>query len=537
MSTSTVDLSAGLVPAAASPSGGGVDLSSGLTPKADYSSLTHNPKGEGTYDIKAPDGQKLAVPYSNVPVFTQNMQGAGFATPEDAARFQKDADADPHKPTFWNALTNPVGSGGQQQGVAGGALQIGGQAINTMAQPIAHPIQTAQGIGQTIAHPVQAVQGVVNKYQQDQAQGGNALALENLGGQALGTVESGRVAPAAIDAAANTGRALTGRALLMGSTPEAAYLNKLKASTTFTPAEKTALAQTGLENSVPISPGGVQKIGSLIDDLNQKIKGTIAQDPTRPIDPNAVAQRLGQTSNRFANQVVAQPDLNAIDATRQQFLAERGATPGSPGTPPRPTGVLNAQGQPIMTGGTPPTPPTPAPPMNAIDAQAMKQGTYQVLKGKYGEQGSATVEAQKGLARGLKEEIATQFPEINQLNASESKLLDLQPVLERAVSRISNHESTGLGTPAIGMAADAMGASGPVAGAAMVIRSVLSDAAVRSRLAIAVSKMNKIPVSAALSKIDSYSTALGATSAGSSALAPQGYPNGGTPNQQATPQP
>ena len=41
----------------------------------------------------------------------------------------------------------------------------------------------------------------------------------------------------------------------------------------------------------------------------------------------------------------------------------------------------------------------PAPMMNASDAQAMKQGTYQVLKGKYGEQGSASVEAQKALAR------------------------------------------------------------------------------------------------------------------------------------------
>lgn len=42
-------------------------------------------------------------------------------------------------------------------------------------------------------------------------------------------------------------------------------------------------------------------------------------------------------------------------------------------------------------------------------------GTYSVLRGKYGEQGSASLGAQKALARGLKEETATQVREINKL--------------------------------------------------------------------------------------------------------------------------
>ena len=129
-----------------------------------------------------------------------------------------------------------------------------------------------------------------------------------------------------------------------------------------------------------------------------------------------------------------------------------------------------------MTQGAPGTPPQPAPPMNAADAQAMKKGTYTVLGGKYGEQGSASVEAQKALARGLKEEIATQFPEISNLNAQESKLLDLQPILERAVNRISNHQLVGIGTPVTGAAATAMG--GPTIGkAAMVLKAVLDNPA------------------------------------------------------------
>jgi hypothetical protein len=176
-------------------------------PKHDFSTLTANPKGEGTYKISTQDGQTLDVPYSNVPVFTGGLAGTQFASPAEQARFEKDAAADPHRPTFWNALTNPVGSGGREQGAVGGALQVGGQAIKTMVQPFAHPIDTAKGIAKVAsdaaiygpgAAGADVVAPVVQQYAQDQQQGGNALALENLAGQVLGNVEGGRVMGAAV---------------------------------------------------------------------------------------------------------------------------------------------------------------------------------------------------------------------------------------------------------------------------------------------------------------------------------------------------
>jgi hypothetical protein len=165
-----------------------------------------------------------------------------------------------------------------------------------------------------------------------------------------------------------------------------------------------------------------------------------------------------------------------------------------------------------MDAGTPAKPPQPAPPMGAAAAQRMKQGTYQVLKGKYGEQGSAAVEAQKALARGLKEEIANQFPEISGLNAAESKLLNLQPVLERAVNRISNHQIIGIGTPVAGAATSAVTGSTTLGKVAMVAKAVLDNPNVKSRLAIAVSKGGKIPYAAALARVQSYATSLGSIS-------------------------
>ena len=230
---------------------------------------------------------------------------------------------------------------------------------------------------------------------------------------------------------------------------------------------------------------------------------------TGSIDPQAVANRANSVVPKFASQVNAGGDLDAIQASRQQFLREQGARP--------PAGGIG--------------PDSPAPPMNAADAQAMKQGTYRVLSGKYGEQGSATVEAQKALARGLKEEIATQFPEISNLNQAEGKLLDLQPVLERAVNRISNHQVIGIGTPVAGAAATAVTGSTGIGKVAMVAKAVLDNPMVKSRLAIAVSKGGGIPYAQALARVQSYATSLG-----SAASVGRENSSADTPNQSGTPQ-
>jgi hypothetical protein len=66
-------------------------------------------------------------------------------------------------------------------------------------------------------------------------------------------------------------------------------------------------------------------------------------------------------------------------------------------------------------------------------------------------------------ARGLKEELAVQFPELKQLNARGSQLFDLQPVLEKAVNRIGNHQLIGVGTPIVTGAAKALTGSSKLA--------------------------------------------------------------------------
>jgi len=341
-----------------------------------------NAGGKRAEYMIAPDGKGGYIPEDRVQDAVK--AGAKFGSPDTQVSTGQ---------AYKEALFNPVGSGAAS-GVSGALEQAGGRAMQGITAPLLHPLDTLSGIAHTIAHPIDTAEQRINEFKQEW-QKNPALALENAAGDVVGAVEGGRLGSAALSKAAKVAAPMAGRAVLLGRTPEAAYESALKPSTTLPASTRADIVQAGLEKGVPVSKSGVEKIGDLIDDLNQKIKATIDTDPTRPIDPNAVATRAGQVVPKFRNQVNASGDLDAIASSRKQFLSEQGAKPGVPATPPQPTGLVDAQGRPIMNSGTPAMPPQPAPPMGAADAQLMKQGTYRVLRGKYGEQGSAAVEAQK----------------------------------------------------------------------------------------------------------------------------------------------
>lgn len=263
-------------------------------------------------------------------------------------------------------------------------------------------------------------------------------------------------------------------ALTPSGAPEKLYESAMKPSTTFTEAERAKLVQTGLENEIPVTKGGLEKLSDLVDDLDSAtakiIKGANNQGAT--INKYAVTGRLGDTAQRFATQVNPEADLSAIAKSGNEFLD---------------------------------TQPNQIP---AAQAQAMKSGTYTQLRGKYGELGSATIEAQKALARGIKEELIGQFPELKTLGQQEGALLQLQPVLERAVNRIANHQIIGIGTPIAAGAAKAVTGSTGIGAVTGLLKAVLDDPMVKSRLAIALSRTGQSQVNA-LTRLGAYSSALG----------------------------
>lgn len=353
------------------------------------------------------------------------------------------------------------------------AQLFGAGAIQGATQPFVHPLDTLSGIGHMLTtNPVTTGKQMIQSAVDNPA----GFAGNLVGGAVMGEATAplaGMVAKGANSAVKAAG------------VPERLYESALKPGTTIPLAEREAMVKTGLQQGLPVSKGGMDKLGDLVNDLNNKIKAQIAQDPSRPVNTVPALRNLDSVRGKFANQVTPQPDMAEIAQVESNFLN-------------------NPKVQPQGAGPSPGSLP-------ASEAQAMKSGTYQALGSKaYGEVKGAAIESQKALARGLKEEIANQFPEINDLNARESQLLDLGPVLERAVSRAGNHQLISLGTPIAATSGGVLFGSAKLGAAIGAMKMVLDNPMVKSHLAIALSKGANIPFSQALARVGAYQSSLAA---------------------------
>ena len=168
---------------------------------------------------------------------------------------------------------------------------------------------------------------------------------------------------------------------------------------------------TMLDEGISVSEGGMGKLTGKIDTINDAISDAIRNSNAR-VSRAAVERPVYDVEARFGRQATPQADLAAIDAALTDFRTH-----------------------PLL----------PRPDIPVQVAQEMKQGTYRALKDKYGEVGSASTEAQKALARGLKEEVAAAVPEVGPLNAKESSLLNARNILENRLAVEGNKNPMGLG--------------------------------------------------------------------------------------------
>lgn len=245
------------------------------------------------------------------------------------------------------------------------------------------------------------------------------------------------------------GKAATGVAPSLESGAEKLMASALKPTLKDWKTGRAATAiQTMLDEGINVTPGGVMKLKQKIGELNNEI-GTAIMNSTETINKGAVLKSLKETLEKFRNQVNPQADINAIKSAWNNFINH----PLLPKVIPEQiipartieTGILNASGEPFTK--TIPEKIIPASGTNEIPvqlAQVIKQGTYKQLAGKYGELGSAETEAQKALARGLKEGIAAAVPPIRSLNAEESNLINALNVVERRVLISANKNPAGL---------------------------------------------------------------------------------------------
>lgn len=266
--------------------------------------------------------------------------------------------------------------------------------------------------------------------------------------------------------------------------------------------EVNGMVQTALDNKIPISEAGLKKLTDLTADVNNAISAKIQSNPTAPISPGGKPlANLADLRDQLSQQVNPSSDLKAVAKAQADFLDKYRAGPGK--------AVRN---------------------MTADEAQNTKVATYQQLSAKYGELGSAQIESQKALTRGIKEELETQFPEIKGLNAQEAKMIDLDGALQRAVRRIENRNTFGLGGTigagaggaAVGLATGSASEGTAAAATVAILHKILTDPMVQSKMAIALNTAAKRGIGASLGKaryagyVNALGQAVNATSGDSS---------------------
>lgn len=284
-----------------------------------------------------------------------------------------------------------------------------------------------------------------------------------------GLIETAKEVPGevATGAAMEAGGQVAGKAIESGANylakkaqpiAEKMYASALKLGTgkSLSQADRAARIKTGLDVGAVPTEKGLAKVNDLIGEIDNAIKTPVTEAAGRGKTVNAdrVISHLEGLKETFSRQANPKPDLDIINSTI--------------------AGFKEYHGQEI--------------PINV--AQEIKTGTYLQLKGKYGRLGNAGIEAEKGLARGLKEEIykilEEQHPELRELGKKEGAYIALNQSLENAVKRIQNRDIIGIGTPI------ATSAGGIVAGKPGAVLGFLSRVIdmpqVKSRLAIAISK-------------------------------------------------
>jgi hypothetical protein len=176
--------------------------------------------------------------------------------------------------------------------------------------------------------------------------------------------------------------------------------------------EAATAIDTMLQEGIGMTKTGIQKLRDKISSVNDEIKSLISDSTEKVSLRKDVYPPLKEKLDQFKLQVNPEADLAALRKSWAEF-----------------------KNHPLLGG------------QDSIPvqlAQELKQGTYKQVGGKnYGELSSASTEAQKTIARGLKEGISSKVPEIQGLNEKESKLLTTLNVTEKRVLLEANKNPMG----------------------------------------------------------------------------------------------
>lgn len=254
-------------------------------------------------------------------------------------------------------------------------------------------------------------------------------------------------------------------------TPTQLYQSALRPPPSKGTQEIGRMVQGGLDEGIPVSEAGKEAANAKWHDLMGEVSNIVAADPKKPIDKNKVLSGLDDLIIRWDKGSGDPAFGEAVNKVRQNFLARHS----------------------LLTGES---------------AQQAKKGIYEEIrlqnKNAFTSDGpnALSTQAKQEIANGLKQELEHAYPQIKNLNARAGTMIELERAMDRAVAREGNLRITPYFAPVLaGIAAGSQhGVEGAGMGAVIgglgthLMRSVLEDPAVKSKLAIALSKAGKNPV-------------------------------------------
>jgi len=221
---------------------------------------------------------------------------------------------------------------------------------------------------------------------------------------------------------------------------------------------QAALFNTAFENDIPLNVGGADKLQRLMDGVGTQVDDIIRPAAARgeTIDAFNVANRVDDLRPYYENQALPGKYTQALDDVQYGFL--------------------NSHPQNIPVD----------------KALQMKRNIYHENRKKYGETRTVGDEAEKAVARGIKEELHTLHPELKALDGKFKEYINLDGAIEDALQRIGKHQlfglTAGMWTGAGYMAGDLKGMI-----AAGLGKLIMDSQPVKARLAMSLAAAKRLP--------------------------------------------
>jgi len=248
---------------------------------------------------------------------------------------------------------------------------------------------------------------------------------------------------------------------------------QMKPSTTLRPQDRIEILNyaasggpEGLKNSklsgIPVNPKGLKRVKDRIDFINKQFDDVIELAATKgeTVSVEAVLKQVERTRKNISDNIYYDELVPHVDKAIEYLRNHRN-----------------------VSGGRLPI----------ERARAMKTEIYRTIDGAYGEISSVSDEVLKDVAHGINKQIYDVYPELKSLGQEQRVLLTLNRELERAVNRLGNNNAVSLQDIGTMGAMGAASAPAPVTVGATLMQRVLRVPTVRSILAKALAKANKVP--------------------------------------------